>query len=307
MSKLAEVYYNPSNPGSFGGVPRLHHQLQSVPRESVKWFLQSSDVYTTHKQRYSKFRRKKVVVPAPNYLWQADLIFMQKYRKQNKPYLYILTVIDAFSRVAFAVPLKNKSGSEVIRGFQKIFSSHKYRPKKLQCDQGTEFFNNKFKLYLKSLDIELFHNYSDFKACIIERFNRSLLTRLAKYFTYTNSYKYVNVLPQILKSYNGSVHRSLGIPPRAVNKYNQMDVWLHINKDLYTKPCKKPEIKLYDKVRLCKRRKTWDKGYDRTYTSEIFEVVEVLENSVPVVYKVRDLKGEDLHGFFYEQELVRVV
>src|ERR1700684_537639 len=113
---LSEIYFQPSNPGSLGGVKRLK-DVSKFNYSVVKQFLQTQKAYTRHKQKYSKFRRRKVVTPGMNYLWQADLIFMKKYKKFNNNFSYILSVIDTFSRKGFAIPLKNKTGSEIIRGF----------------------------------------------------------------------------------------------------------------------------------------------------------------------------------------------
>ena len=38
--------------------------------------------------------------------WQADLVEMLPYKKENKGYKYILTIIDIFSKFAWAVTIK---------------------------------------------------------------------------------------------------------------------------------------------------------------------------------------------------------
>jgi IS30 family transposase len=71
--------------------------------------------------------------------WQADLVEMQKYANKNIDYKYILTVIDVFSRFAFAHPLKSKRGMEVRNLFENIFEFAE--PGKIQFDEGKEFYN----------------------------------------------------------------------------------------------------------------------------------------------------------------------
>ena len=303
--ELKSIYLNPKNPGSFGGVERLKRASKTTSREDVKRFLYSQPGYSKHKQYFSKFPRRKVMVPCKNYLWQADLVFMRKYKKFNQNYQYILTVIDCFSKFGFAVPIRRKTSDEIIRGFEEIFKHHGKQPRFLQCDQGKEFFNAKFKNYLKRFDTTLYCNYSDFKACVVERFNRTLLTRLSKYFTASGRFEYINILPDIVDSYNNSVHRSINREPSKVTRHNETDVWLHLYRDLYTKKLKKARLALYDRVRLCKTKRTFEKGYATTFTDEIFEVCEIL-NTIPVTYKVRDIKQEVLSGIFYEQELLKV-
>ena len=53
--------------------------------------------------------------------WQANLVDMQLYSKENEGYNYMLTVIDCFSRFAFAKILKNKSGDKVKMLYQMNF------------------------------------------------------------------------------------------------------------------------------------------------------------------------------------------
>ena len=45
--------------------------------------------------------------------------------KANKGYKYLMTVIDAFSKFAYAVPLKTKTGIEVARALEPILSANK--------------------------------------------------------------------------------------------------------------------------------------------------------------------------------------
>lgn len=48
-----------------------------------------------------------------------------------------------------------------------------------------------------------------------------------------------------------------------------------------------------------------DTGYLPRYTEEVF-VVEDVNNTIPVTYKIKDLKGEEVKGSFYESELLKV-
>ena len=75
--------------------------------------------------------------------WQADLVDMQTFEKENKGYRYILTVIDIFSRYAWALPIKSKRREDVRDAFKLIFKEAK--PEKIQFDDGKEFYNKLFK------------------------------------------------------------------------------------------------------------------------------------------------------------------
>ena len=106
------------------------------------------------------------------------------FSRQNNGYRFILTVIDCFSKYAFALPLKNKSGSEVKSALQRIIEERK--PEKLQTDRGKEFINSSVQNYLKENDIQFFTTFNTlFKCAIVERFNRTLKAKMFKYFTFT--------------------------------------------------------------------------------------------------------------------------
>ncbi len=127
--------------------------------------------------------------------WQADLVDMQLYSQENEGYNYMLTVIDCFSRFAFAKVLKNKSGDEVKNAFQSIFNERspdrrfERSPKKIQTDQGTEFYNPQVKKLFDEKNIIHFSVYSDVKACMVERFNRILKSKMWKVFSERKNHK----------------------------------------------------------------------------------------------------------------------
>ena len=64
-------------------------------------------------------------------------------------YNYILTVIDVFSKYAWAVPVKRKTGEEISNAFEKIFKER--TPTKLHRDKGLEFINNPLRNCLRKI------------------------------------------------------------------------------------------------------------------------------------------------------------
>ena len=71
----------------------------------VKWLIQQN-VYSLHKPIRHRFKKRRVIVSKIDDQWQADLVDMQKNKSQNKNFNYILTVIDIFSKFAWAIPIK---------------------------------------------------------------------------------------------------------------------------------------------------------------------------------------------------------
>src|SRR5438552_17537168 len=66
---------------------------------------------------------------------------------------------------------------------------------------------------------------SQFKAAVCERFNRTLKSKMWRYFTRRGSYRWINVLPDLISAYNASKHRSIGMAPRDVNADVEHELW----------------------------------------------------------------------------------
>ena len=68
--------------------------------------------------------------------------------------------------------LKDKKGTSIVNAFKKIISNRK--PNKIWVDQGSEFYNNAFKDFLKINNIEMYLTYNEGKSVVLERFIRTL-------------------------------------------------------------------------------------------------------------------------------------
>lgn len=298
--KLEKHYYNAEDPGSFGGVERLS-KSSGVPLKITKQWLRSQDTYNLHKPARFKFQRRKVLSFGIGELMQCDLMDMSKFSKFNRGIKFILVAIDVFSKYGYAIPLKSKNADSVLEGFKKLFRKSKF-PVHLQFDAGKEFYNKKVETYLKRHKIRYYSSNSEYKASVVERFIRTLKSKLYRFLTHTNSYKYVHILQSVLKSYNASVHRSTGYAPIHVTQ----DLEPIIFKKLYGYSVEsKYKFEVNDRVRISKARQTFRKGYLPNWTDEVF-VIYKRYPSYPNTYLLRDLKGTNVKGRFYEQELQKV-
>ena len=67
----------------------------------------------------------------------------------------------------------------------------------------------------------------------------------------------------------------------------------------------KPKFKVGGKVRISKyKRNVFDKGYTPNWTEELF-IIDKIQYTNPITYKLKDLRGEDIQGSFYEPELLK--
>jgi transposase InsO family protein len=300
MNKLEKLYFEPENPAAYGGPARLA-QSSGVTLKTAKAFLQSKEAYTTHKAVKHKFPRRKIFSPHVDYLWQADLLTVKNPR-MNGGMHYLLTVIDVLSRYAFVKPLKNKQAATTAEGFKAIFEESGRKPKFLQTDEGNEFAG-KCKRFLRQQNVTLFHSHSELKAAMVERFNRTLMMRISKYKAHEKSNGFIHALDDFVHSYNNSIHRIIKQTPASVNKMNEMDVWVRS----YETKEKKRKAKLKEGAFVrCKIQKPdFTKGYEETFTKEIFQIRKIVK-SRPITYLLMRPNGEEIGGGFYEEELSEI-
>ena len=233
----------------------------------------------------------KVKVFNPDDIWSADLVEMPPDNLgRSGKYKFILTIIDLYTRYAWAIALKNKTATEVKNAFDSIFKSSKRIPKKLWCDSGKEFYNSTMKQFLKQHNIELYSTMNEGKAVVIERFNRTLKQMMYKQFTVNGDKKWVKLLPSLLKTYNNKVHSSINMTPTEASnnpdKLKERNFENNYENELRTKK-QKPKFKVGDRVRIYKYRGTFSKGYKIKWSSEIFVISEVM-NTSPTTYRIKD-------------------
>ena len=167
--------------------------------------------------------RNRVIVGGIDQQWQMDLADMQSMQKFNDGYRYLLVCTNVFSKYAWVVPLKNKTGSSLVEAFKIILASGR-KSEKIITDQGTEFFKKHFKALLKDEDIELYNMYNETKASVVERLIRTLKTRMRRYFTAKKTMRYIDMLPDLVYSYNHSIQSCIKRKPADVTTDNEMQV-----------------------------------------------------------------------------------
>jgi len=215
-----------------------------------------------HKPSRKNFKRRRVIIKGLDDLWQADLVEMGAFSKQNKNYRFLMTVIDTFSKYSFAIPLKNKTGESVTKAMKFIFETYKRHPKNLQTDDGKEFYNNKFKSLMRDYHINHYSTFSSLKASIVERFNRTLKENMWKEFSLSGNYKWVEIVEKLVDKYNNTKHRTIKMKPCDVNKKNANQLLSTIYNHI--KVAAPAKFKVGDFVRISKFKHVFEKGYNQT-------------------------------------------
>ena len=176
------------------------------------------------------------------------------------------------------------------------------RPKHLQADQGTEFFNKDVARMLEAFGPKLYHSYSEHKASIVERVQRTLRGRLGRLFTQQNTKNWINHIDDVVNSYNNNYHRSIKMKPADVKKEHTAVIFKRLYPPEDDIP---PKFKVGDKVRIIAKKKMFQKEYESGWTEEIF-CIKAIKYTSPVTYLLEDLSKEDVLGGFYTEELQHV-
>lgn len=307
---IHDIYYDVSHPAGYSSINKLKQAMMGkMNKNEVKNWLQSQETYTLHKPVQRKFPRNKYIISNYNYLWQADLSDMRAYSKYNDGYNYILCVIDVFSKYAYVRSIKNKDAKTIRLSFENIFSEAKATPTHIQTDKGTEFTSKYINELFTKNNINYYTtNNPDIKASIVERFQRTLKSKMWRYFSHKNTYRYIDILQDLVSSYNHTRHSSIKMRPCDVNRTNIMIVW----RNLYDRQSSKkvtmklPKFQVGDYVRISKYKHTFQKGYESNWSDEVFIISSIIPRTPFAVYNLKDLGNEPITGTFYEAELQKI-
>jgi hypothetical protein len=301
------IYHNPAHYAAFGGRDVLQHASQST-RAKAEQYLLKNPVYRKFRQARKKFDRARIFVSSIGHQFQADLMDLQKFARQNKGYKYVLVVVDAFSRFTLARPLKNKSGPEVADAMASILAELRSRNKLgaivlLATDLGTEFWNQYADVVYKKFNVNHFALRAPKKCGIAENSGRYLINRIYQHMEHKSQNKWVDLLPDFVKAKNARPNKTLGMAPADVNFENQATVY----EKLYPPPTSKPQtpLPIGTKVNMAMDTLPFHKSYHGYYSDKVFVVKHRV--NYDGIYRYTLLDPEDnmeISGTFYAQELL---
>jgi len=224
-----------------------------------------------HKPIRRKFARRRVTVNGVDNIWSADLVDMQALAKYNDGVKYLLNVIDVFSKYAWSVPLKDKTGKSIVIAFEAIIKRCDRKPDMLWVDRGSEFYKRVVDNWLERNNISRYSTFNEGKAVVIERFNRTLKANMWWNFSANNTHRYIDTLDQLIDEYNNTKHGTIKLTPtEGSEKANELLVTTELANG--NSMNNRPKFKVGDKVRISKYKRLFEKGYTPNWTEEIFEV-----------------------------------
>ena len=129
-------------------------------------------------------------------------------------HVYILTVIDLFTKWAEAIPLRNKEAVTVARALMDVVFSRFGVPLQLLSDNGKEFDNIVLKEICRLLEVDKIRTttYQARTNGGVERLHRTMNSMLAKVVA-ENQRDWDQHLPHLMGAYRASRHESTGYSP----------------------------------------------------------------------------------------------
>ena len=158
--------YHADSKFSFGGLDKVKDSV-NIRTDDLKDVLSKSNIYT----EFREFKKPKYLPPVrtygKNYLWEADLMFFTHptFAKENDGKLYIIAIIDTFTKTVKMKSLKTKNTTEVTNSVRNLFKDAK--PKYLRVDAGGEFISKQFTEMCRKNDVRLYIAMEPIKCAMI--------------------------------------------------------------------------------------------------------------------------------------------
>jgi hypothetical protein len=254
-----------------------------------------------HKPIRKHYKKRRVKVAGLNDTFACDLVDMSMFHAVNDEVKWMLTIIDVYSRYAWAKPMKSKSADDVLQAFTEVINGSKRIPNKIWVDEGLEFYNAKMSKYLQDNDIIRYSTQGDGKSVVIERFNRTLKTKMWRQFTEKQTNRWIDMLPLLMESYNHKEHRGLNSrTPYSVSRWPES----YMPEEKQGEPIPS-RFKLGDRVRISRWKGIFVKGFVAGWSGELFTVsgVRTSRSGDPPMYTLKDYGNERIKGAFYEEEM----
>ena len=286
---LDRLYYKEHN---YDGVEGLYKKAKKQDTKIDKAYVskwlkdQSTHQQTTNEKPVGGIELKPIYTE-DIYSFQIDLTFLPQYEVKNGGNYVLFTAININTRYAYASYAKNKEADTVIDMLNN-FLDQCLHIHNLTLDSGSEFTNKKVKKWFDDHDITTFFVIGDLhKLGIINRFHRTLKSKLNRYMTNKDNVRWIDHLATIIKNYNNTFNSGIGYTPREASK--GIIVSRIINKAIAkTEEIESRDKKVFnvgDKCRVFKDKALFDK-MQTNYSEKVYTIIKVNKNTVNIIWKI---------------------
>ena len=291
--KLKELYYDTKT--GYKSAKALYKEAKDrglkASFSQIKSFLNSQPTYQMNKKPKVKSMFK---ITAPIGFYQGDLTFYSQYKKVNRGYIGMLCVIEIATRLAYVELIKSKTQEEISTKLEKIIKRVKNKMVSLTTDNGSEFLNSKVTKLLQENNIRHITNQpGDHNTmAVVERFNRTLKHMLNQYFTNRDTYKYYDIIDDIVHNYNNTFHSGIQNIPSKITEEDISKLRSEAIMHNYQQR-EKNKLETDDSVRLLETKKIFDKEQSR-FSSDVYKIKSQVGNSYQIEGKRRTYRPYEL-------------
>ena len=174
-------------------------------------------------------------------------------------------VIDVLSKYAWVEPVKDQTARNVASAFARIIDRvHPWLPVCVQTDLK-EFTGSAFQELFRRREIQFrVARNPDIKAAVVERLNRTLRERTWRYFSHSNTKRYIDIVQKIVHAYNHTLHSGTRMRPIDVTLYNALTATENFANRAHYNYRKRatllPKFKVGNLVRISRTKNTFEKG-----------------------------------------------
>jgi hypothetical protein len=283
---------------------RQKYPDKSISRRQISEWLSHQEINQLYHPSKGKPKSIKSSMTTPNTILAIDLVNMEKF--EVKGFKYLLNGIDMGSRFVYSQAMKNKTDTEVLKAFKKIYTKSNIRA--IRSDNGSEFINKKFVDFLEKNNVKQILSEAGAPQSngMVERANATIKELIQKSVELNQSFDWVKNLQKLIDNINNSQHRITGFTPNQIQEAFKNEDNEILDKANETELKKKKGnlskqiFKVRDLVRLYqpsdKTRQVWS---NKIYTVE--KVFKPQKSYSVYEYKLREFKDR-----FKEEELLRV-
>ena len=162
--------------------------------------------------------------------------------------------------------------------------------------------------FCKDQSILIKHPYTLGHAPHVERVGLTLQNLIYKHITANMTYRFIDSLPQLVKTYNTRRHRSTGLSPLNAELSENHEHIRLMHEEYYNKikPTKTIRFRVGDLVKIARLEPKFGRGYDKQAPDELFKVDQVIKKFPRVLYQIKSLDNENIIGSFYQEQLTLV-
>jgi len=175
---------------------------KAISRRQISEWLSNQEVNQLYHPSKGKAKDIKSSMTTPNTILAIDLVNMEK--QEVNGFKYLLNGIDMGSRFVYSQAMKNKTDTEVLKAFKKIYTQSKVRA--IRSDNGSEFINKKFVDFLKKNNVKQILSEAGKPQSngMIERANATIKELIQKSVELNQSFDWVKNLKKLIDNINNS-------------------------------------------------------------------------------------------------------